>query len=215
MSEKKLITGRAAAVRIDNLDTDQIMPKQFLRGIDKAGLSEGLLYDLRYDKHGRLRSEFVLNKPQFAETSILIGGSNFGCGSSREHAVWGMLQYGIQAIVAPSFGEIFYSNAMGNRLLLVQLPVEKIEAMMNLADASDSPQMNIDIAKRHVTFGDEQADFDISARHQSMFLQGVDVIGLTLTYKDEIEAFQRSHWEQQPWVHDVSRRMKERLTHHV
>jgi 3-isopropylmalate/(R)-2-methylmalate dehydratase small subunit len=100
-----------------------------------------------------------------------------------------MLQYGIQAIVAPSFGEIFYSNAMGNRLLLVQLPVEKIEAMMNLADASDSPQMNIDIAKRHVTFGGEQADFDISARHQSMFLQGVDVIGLTLTYKDDIEAF--------------------------
>jgi 3-isopropylmalate/(R)-2-methylmalate dehydratase small subunit len=87
--------------------------------------------------------------------------------------------------------------------------------MMNLADASDSPQMNIDIAKRHVTFGGEQADFDISARHQSMFLQGVDVIGLTLTYKDDIEAFQRSHWEQQPWIHDVSRRMKERLTHHI
>lgn len=211
MSEKQLITGRAAAVRIDNLDTDQIMPKQFLRGIDKAGLSEGLLYDLRYDKQGQQRSDFVLNKPQFTGANILIGGSNFGCGSSREHAVWGMLQYGIQAIVAPSFGEIYYSNAMGNRLLLVQLPVKTIEAMMDLAESPDAPQMSIDIAQRHVTFGSQHAEFAISARHQSMFLQGVDVIGLTLTYKDDIEAFQQTHWEQQPWIHDVSRRMKEQL----
>lgn len=215
MSEKQLITGRAAAVRIDNLDTDQIMPKQFLRGIDKAGLSEGLLYDLRYDKKGQQRSNFVLNKSQFMDANILIGGSNFGCGSSREHAVWGMLQYGIQAIVAPSFGEIYYSNAMGNRLLLVQLPVEKIEAMMDLADTPDAPQMSIDIAQRHVTFGSQQAEFTISARHQSMFLQGVDVIGLTLTYKDDIEAFQQKHWERQPWIRDVSRRMKEQLTQRI
>lgn len=211
MSEKQWVTGQAAAVRIDNLDTDQIMPKQFLRGIDKSGLSEGLLYDLRFDKQGRERDDFVLNKPQFTGTNILIGGSNFGCGSSREHAVWGMLQYGIQAILAPSFGEIFYSNAMGNRLLLVQLPVEKIESMMDLADGPNAPQMRIDIAKRQVTYGDQQTDFDISARHQSMFLKGVDVIGLTLTYKDEIDAFQQTHWQQQPWVHNVSRRMKEHL----
>jgi 3-isopropylmalate/(R)-2-methylmalate dehydratase small subunit len=211
MSEKQLIMGRAAAVRIDNLDTDQIMPKQFLRGIDKSGLSEGLLYDLRFDKQGRERDDFVLNKPEFTGTNILIGGSNFGCGSSREHAVWGMLQYGIQAIVAPSFGEIFYSNAMGNRLLLVQLPVEKIEAMMGLADEPNAPQMSIDIAKRQVTYGDLQADFAISARHQSMFLQGVDVIGLTLTYQDDIDAFQQAHWQQQPWIHNVSLRMKEHL----
>lgn len=211
MSEKKLITGRAAALRIDNLDTDQIMPKQFLRGIDKAGLSEGLLYDLRYDKHGQQKDDFVLNLPQHAGTSILIGGSNFGCGSSREHAVWGMLQYGIQAIVAPSFGEIFYSNAMGNRLLLVQLPVEKIETMMNLADAPHAPEMTIDIASRQIAFGDEGAEFSISARHQLMFLQGVDVIGLTLTYKREIDAFAQEHWKQQPWIRDVSQRMKDQL----
>ena len=107
---------------INNLDTDQIMPKQFLRGIDKAGLDQGLLYDLRFDAAGGPRRDFVLNRPEYTHSRILIGGENFGCGSSREHAVWGLLQYGIQAIVAPSFGEIFYSNAMNNRLLLVPVP---------------------------------------------------------------------------------------------
>jgi len=211
MTEKKMITGQAAALRIDNLDTDQIMPKQFLRGIDKSGLSEGLLYDLRFDRHGMPRNEFVLNKHRYVDTNILIGGSNFGCGSSREHAVWGMLQYGIQAIVAPSFGEIFYSNAMGNRLLLVQLPVPTIETMMELAESPEAPQMLIDVALKQVVFGEIRAEFNISARHQSMFLQGVDVIGMTLNHKDEIEAFAQKHWKAQPWVHDVARRMKESL----
>ncbi|QEI08593.1 3-isopropylmalate dehydratase small subunit [Pigmentiphaga aceris] len=212
MSEKRFVTGQASALRIDNLDTDQIMPKQFLRGIDKSGLVDGLLYDLRFDKHGGVRPEFVLNKPERAGTSILIGGANFGCGSSREHAVWGLLQYGIQAVVAPSFGEIFYSNAMGNRLLLVQLNAEDIEAMMALADRPDAPEMRIDVASRTVSFGEVQATFPLSQRHQTMFLQGVDVIGLSLSYQEEIDAFAKTHWEQQPWVRDVARRMKDRMT---
>ena len=211
MPEQTLISGHAAALRIDNLDTDQIMPKQFLRGIDKAGLSEGLLYDLRHGPQGQRNGGFVLNQPQHAHTRILIGGSNFGCGSSREHAVWGLLQYGIQAIVAPSFGEIFYSNAMGNRLLLVQLPVEKVEAMMDVADAPGAPDMSIDIARRTVAFGGEQASFSLSARHQAMFLQGVDVIGMTLTLQADIDAFAQRHWQQQPWLRDVARRMRQRL----
>lgn len=212
MSEKQFIEGQAAALRIDNLDTDQIMPKQFLRGIDKSGLVEGLLYDLRFDKNGVARSDFVLNRPENARTSILIGGSNFGCGSSREHAVWGLLQYGIQAVVAPSFGEIFYSNAMGNRLLLVQLPSEEIEAMMEVADRPDAPEMNIDVAARKVSFGGMQAEFPISQRHQTMFLQGVDVIGMTLSYQDEIDALANELWAKQPWIRDVARRMKNHLT---
>ncbi len=212
MSEKQFVSGRASALRIDNLDTDQIMPKQFLRGIDKSGLVEGLLYDLRFDKRGEKRPEFVLNRPERASTSILIGGSNFGCGSSREHAVWGMLQYGIQAIVAPSFGEIFYSNAMGNRLLLVQLSVKDIEEMMALAEQPDAPEMRIDVAGQRVSYGDVQADFPISQRHRTMFLQGVDVIGMTLSFQSEIEAFAKTHWERQPWIRDVARRMKDQIT---
>lgn len=212
MSEKRFVKGQASALRIDNLDTDQIMPKQFLRGIDKSGLVEGLLYDLRFDKSGAVRPDFVLNRPERAGNSILIGGSNFGCGSSREHAVWGLLQYGIQAVVAPSFGEIFYSNAMGNRLLLVQLSPEEVEAMMAVADRTDAPEMHIDVATRKVRFGEVQADFPISQRHQTMFLQGVDVIGLTLSYQEEIDAFSKAHWEKQPWLRDVARRMKDRIS---
>lgn len=212
MSEKRFVKGQASALRIDNLDTDQIMPKQFLRGIDKSGLVDGLLYDLRFDKSGAVRPDFVLNRPERAGNSILIGGSNFGCGSSREHAVWGLLQYGIQAVVAPSFGEIFYSNAMGNRLLLVQLSPEEVEAMMAVADRTDAPEMHIDVATRKVRFGEVQADFPISQRHQTMFLQGVDVIGLTLSYQEEIDAFSKAHWEKQPWVRDVARRMKDRIS---
>ena len=211
MPDTRTITGRAAALRIDNLDTDQIMPKQFLRGIDKSGLAQGLLYDLRHDSQGRLKEDFVLNRAPYAGTRILLGGSNFGCGSSREHAVWGLLQYGIQAVVAPSFAEIFYSNAMGNRLLLVQLPEPTVEAMMDLADAPQAPPMHIDIATRQVAFGTVRAGFPIAARHQAMFLQGVDVIGMTLGYQDDIDAFARAHWQQQPWLRDVARRMKDRL----
>lgn len=212
MSEKRFVKGQASALRIDNLDTDQIMPKQFLRGIDKSGLAEGVLYDLRFHKSGAMRPDFVLNRPERASTSILIGGSNFGCGSSREHAVWGLLQYGIQAVVAQSFGEIFYSNAMGNRLLLVQLSPAEIEAMMAVADRFDTIEMSIDVATKKVSYGAVQADFPISPRHQTMFLQGVDVIGLTLSYQDEIDAFSKAHWEKQPWIRDVARRMKDRIT---
>ena len=119
-----LIRGRAARLDIANLDTDQIMPKQFLRGIDKAGLDKGVLYDLRFDGQGRLRPDFVLNRPGFAGVDLLLAGANFGCGSSREHAVWGMQQFGFKAVVASSFGEIFYSNAMNNRLLLAMVSPE-------------------------------------------------------------------------------------------
>ena len=206
------IQGRAAAIRIDNLDTDQIMPKQFLRRIDKAGLAEGLLYDLRFDKQGQARADFVLNRPQYAQAKLLLGGSNFGCGSSREHAVWGLLDYGFKAVIAPSFGEIFYSNAMGNQLLLVALPAAQVEQLMALSERADAPEILIDVEKLEVRCaGLPPMKFDISRRHQEMFLKGVDVVGMSLSYMDEIQAFARAHWQQQPWLKDVAARMKARL----
>lgn len=211
MAEAHTITGRAAAIRTDNLDTDQIMPKQFLRGIDKSGLARGLLHDLRFDPDGRPKPDFVLNQPAHADTRILLGGSNFGCGSSREHAVWGLLEYGIRAIIAPSFAEIFYSNAMGNQLLLVQLPKDVVEQLMALSEQPDAPEIHIDIAKRSVQWrGGPQAPvrFPISGRHHQMFMKGVDVIGLTLTEMPAIQAFALAHWQSQPWLHDVARRMR-------
>ena len=209
----KTIQGKAAPIRIDNLDTDQIMPKQFLRGIDKSGLARGLLYDLRFDSQGKARPEFVLNRPEYAGASLILGGSNFGCGSSREHAVWGTLDYGFKAIIAPSFGEIFYSNAMGNRLLLVSLPAPQVEQLMQLAESRDPPVISIDVEKLEVHCGNlAPMKFSISRRHQEMFLRGVDVVGMSLSHLDDIHAFSRTHWERQPWVKDVAGRMRERLT---
>lgn len=211
MSDSAIIDGRMAPLRIDNLDTDQIMPKQFLWGIDKSGLAKGVLYDLRFDAQGNQRADFVLNRPAHAGTSVLVAGSNFGCGSSREHAVWGLQQFGIRAVIAPSFAEIFYSNAMNNRLLLVALPEDQVAALMKAADDPNTSSVHVDVGTMTVTCGDLTAPFSLSSRHRRMFLEGLDVIGLTLTYRDRIEAFAESHWARQPWVRDVASRTAKRL----
>ena len=205
------IIGRAAALRIENLDTDQIMPKQFLRGIDKAGLKDGLLHDLRFDAQGQPRPDCVLNQPAGAGASILVGGSNFGCGSSREHAVWGLQQYGIRAIVAPSFGEIFYSNAMNNRLLLVMLPPDHIAQLMDEADDPLHASLTLDVTTQTLHSATLQARFELLPRHRRMFLEGLDSIGLSLTYREQIEAFAQAHWSAQPWVKDVAAGARARL----
>ena len=211
MTEPILIEGRAAALRIENLDTDQIMPKQFLRGIDKTGLKEGLFYDLRFDAQGRMRRDFVLNRGTDAASSILIAGANFGCGSSREHAVWGLQQFGIRAVVAPSFAEIFYSNAMTNRLLLVTLPRESIAKLMDDADDPSGNMIRIDITRQALSSRSVQVRFELMPRHRRMFLEGLDNIGLSLTYRDQIDAFARGHWARQPWLRDVAAMTRQRL----
>lgn len=208
-----LIQGRAAALAIANLDTDQIMPKQFLRGIDKAGLAQGLLYDLRFDAQGRARPDFVLNRPAFAGVSVLLAGPNYGCGSSREHAVWGMQQFGFEAVVAPSFGEIFYSNAVNNRLLPVMVAPADAEALLREAAGSAGPlDIAIDLERLQVRTSRISVPFTLSARHQRMFLDGLDLIGASLTYAAQIEAFAQAHWQRQPWVRDVAARTRARLS---
>ncbi|HUG24290.1 3-isopropylmalate dehydratase small subunit [Piscinibacter sp.] len=211
MTEDSRIEGRAAALRIENLDTDQIMPKQFLRGIDKSGLEEGLLYDLRFDAQGQVRPDFVLNRRERAGVSILVAGANFGCGSSREHAVWGLQQFGIRAVAATSFAEIFYSNAMGNRLLLVTLPPQMIAQLMADADDTSANAVTIDVAAQTLRSRSVQASFELLPRHRRMFLEGLDVIGLSLTYQKQIDAFARDHWARQPWLRDVAASTMQRL----
>ncbi|WP_066332785.1 3-isopropylmalate dehydratase small subunit [Azohydromonas lata] len=211
MADQHLIEGRAAALRIENLDTDQIMPKQFLRGIDKAGLAAGLLYDLRRDAQGRERPAFVLNRPDYAGASILVGGANFGCGSSREHAVWGLQQFGIRAVIAPSFGEIFYSNAMNNGLLLAMLPAQDVAALMADADDPSRNAVRIDLETMTVRSAGVHAGFSLSARHRRMLMEGLDVIGLTLTQRAQIEQFARRHWDAHPWLQDVALKTRQAL----
>ncbi len=212
MSERMTIEGVAAPLPISNLDTDQIMPKQFLRGIDKAGLDKGLLYDLRFDGEGNPRADFVLNRSAYSHCRILIGGENFGCGSSREHAVWGLLQYGIQAVVAPSFGEIFYSNAMNNRLLLAAVSQSDIERFM--ADVSDPSTnvMTVDVDQLTVRSRHHVTRFALSVRYHEMFMAGHDLLNASLAQNAAIRAFERSHWAEQPWLHDVAAKVHRRVT---
>lgn len=212
MNKQSKIKGRAAALRIANFDTDQVMPKQFLRGIDKSGLKEGLFYDLRFDEAGKPKSDFFLNQPAYASTDVLIAGPNYGCGSSREHAVWGMQQFGFKAVIASSFAEIFYSNAMGNGLLLVVLPEDQVQALMKEADDNGAPiSIDIDIENLMVRTLTHEFKFTMSTRHHRMFVEGLDVIGLTLKYKPQIDAFAEQHWKAQPWVKDVARKTIDRL----
>ena len=197
---------------IGNLDTDQIMPKQFLRGIDKSGLDKGLLYDLRFNAAGEPRRDFVLNRAEYAHSRILIGGENFGCGSSREHAVWGLLQYGIKAIVAPSFGEIFYSNAMNNRLLLAPVPQTAVDGI--LLDVSNplNNRVTIDIRLSTVRSRNHLAHFGLSPRHHRMFIEDLDLVGSSLAQLGAIAAFEQAHWREQPCLKAVAAVTRNRLS---
>jgi 3-isopropylmalate/(R)-2-methylmalate dehydratase small subunit len=211
MSDTTRIEGIAAPLPTPNLDTDQIMPKQFLRGIDKTGLDKGLLYDMRYDAGDRLRQDFVLNRPEYRGASVIVGGSNFGCGSSREHAVWGLQQFGIKAIIASSYGEIFYSNAMNNRLLLVMLDEEVVQRIMADVSHPATSRVTIDVASMTVRSRNVEARFALSERHRHMFLAGLDIIGATLALDKQIKDFQEKHWSARPWLKDVASVTRTRL----
>jgi len=209
MTEASLaaIEGIAAPLPLSNLDTDQIMPKQFLKIIDKAGLAHGVLHDLRFDAQGLVRPDFVLNRPDYAGARILVAGPNFGCGSSREHAVWGLRQFGIQAVVASSFGEIFYFNAMNNRLLLVALPQEDVERLLALVAKPDTSRLRIDVRAGHVLAPDGSIyRFSLAHRHRRMFEQGLDLVGASLASLPDIERFEQEHWTRHPWMRDVAAR---------
>ena len=201
MSKLNIIEGNALPLPIENLNTDQIMPKQFLRGIDKSGLAKGLLYDMRFDSDGNPRSDSILNDPRYRGAPILLGGANFGCGSSREHAVWGLQQYGFAAVVAPSFAEIFYSNAMNNRLLLVQLTHAEVDELLRDAQTDPQTRLHIDVERQAVTSGSGRVfAFPIDARHKRMVIEGIDMIALTLAALDRIESFEREHRRRNPWA---------------
>jgi 3-isopropylmalate/(R)-2-methylmalate dehydratase small subunit len=195
------IEGVAAPLPIANLDTDQIMPKQFLLGTDKSGLAAGLLYDLRFLPDGNPRADFVLNTPAYASAKVLVGGPNFGCGSSREHAVWGLLQGGIEAVLAPSYGEIFYYNAANNRLLAIVLKPEEIDEITAEVSNPAMSRIEIDVAAQRVrTASGRTYAFTMDERHRQMFLEGLDVLGASLKLLPQIEAFEERHRADNPWA---------------
>jgi 3-isopropylmalate/(R)-2-methylmalate dehydratase small subunit len=202
MSKNEKVAGIAAPLPLNNLDTDQIMPKQFLFGIDKSGLARGVLYDLRTDASGSPRQEFVLNQPAYQGARILVTGANFGCGSSREHAVWGLQQAGFDAVIAPSFGEIFYFNALNNRLLLVMLDPVIVSMLMERVSDPEKSYLTIDVQRQCViTADDAEYPFELPARQKHMFVEGLDTIGMTLKDSSAIDAFESRHYADHPWMH--------------
>ncbi|MCD0503510.1 3-isopropylmalate dehydratase small subunit [Bordetella petrii] len=212
MNSSSLISGIAAPLPFSNLDTDQIMPKQFLRIVDKAGLDRGLLYDLRFDEAGQPRADCVLNQPAYAGASILVAGPNFGCGSSREHAVWGLQQYGIRAVIAASFGEIFFFNALNNGLLLVTLPAADVDALLGQVSAPATHRIQIDVRAGTVRGAQGwSAAFQLSERHRDMFAHGRDMVGTTLQQLGEIDRYEAAHWARHPWMRDIAHQVRARL----
>ncbi len=194
-----IVAGTAAALPAANIDTDVIMPKQFLKGIDRSGLDHGTLHNLRFDTSGARRPDFVLNRSEWAETRFLVVGPNFGCGSSREHAVWGLLQLGIRAIIGTSFAGIFNDNAANNGLLLISL--EKVDALSALAADPERNRLTIDLSEQVVRTVDGMlVAFDISPLQKAALMRGLDAIGSALDNADAIRAFEANHHAAQPWL---------------
>ncbi len=195
------LTGIAAPLDMINVDTDKIIPKQFLTTIERKGLGRGLFYELRFDENGAERPDFVLNRAPWRDARILIAGENFGCGSSREHAPWALLDWGIRCIVAPSFADIFYNNCFKNGILPVVLDAAEVEALMADARDAENPVLTVDLeARRIVRPNGAEIAFEIDPFRRRCLLEGLDDIGLTLARADRIDAFEARQRTEQPWL---------------
>lgn len=193
------VSGPVAAMPAANIDTDVIMPKAYLKGIDRSGLSVGLFHDLRFEENGAPRDDFILNRAEMAGTRFLLAGPNFGCGSSREHAVWGMLQYGIRGVIGSSFGAIFADNAANNGLLLLSLPLAEVAALAAALE-NGAGQMTVDLEVQHIEVNGYEAGFDIDPATRRALMLGLDRIGETLTHADDIRAFEKAYLARKPWL---------------
>ena len=196
------LTGVAAPMDAINVDTDQIIPKLHLRTIERTGLGKVLFDDLRFHPDGTEKPEFILNQTPYREAEILVAGDNFGCGSSREHAPWALLDFGIRCIVSTSFADIFYNNCFKNGILPVTVPRDALDALM--ADASDreNPILTVDLEVQTITRPNGAViHFAIDEFRRDCLLDGLDDIGLTMQKVDRIDAFEARQREQQPWLY--------------
>ena len=195
------VTGQAAPMLAANIDTDVIMPKQFLKGIDRAGLDRGLFFDLRFLPNGAPNPEFVLNQPAWQGASFMVVGPNFGCGSSREHAVWGLKQMGIRALIGSSFAGIFYDNCQRNGVLLITLDEAVLHALGQTVSQPAQAQISVDLEAQQIRLANgEVIAFQIDTLPKTALLLGLDAIGSTLQRSDEIKAFERRHLQANPWL---------------
>ena len=201
MEKFEKITGIAAPMPLINIDTDMIIPKQFLKTIKRSGLGVNLFDEMRYDDNGDEIPDFVLNKPAYRSSEIIVAGDNFGCGSSREHAPWAIKDFGIRCVIAPAFADIFHNNCFKNGILPIVLPQEQVDVLMKDAEKGANARMEVDLVEQKVTTSDgEVFAFDVDEFKKRCLLEGLDDIGQTFQKLAAIDGFEAKATVARPWV---------------
>ncbi|MEM7487911.1 MAG: 3-isopropylmalate dehydratase small subunit [Pseudomonadota bacterium] len=201
MDKFETLTGVAAPLPLINVDTDMIIPKQFLKTIKRSGLGVNLFDEMRYDDTGAEIPDFVLNRPAYRGAQIIVAGDNFGCGSSREHAPWALLDFGIRAVIAPSFADIFYNNCFKNGILPIVLPQDQVDALMDDAKNGENARITVDLENQTVTGSDGTAHpFEVDPFKKHCLLNGLDDIGLTMEKAAAIDTYEVKAAQDRPWV---------------
>ena len=201
MDKFTTLTGIAAPLPLRNIDTDMIIPKQFLKTIKRTGLGKSLFYEMRFDQAGKEVTDFVLNKSQYRKAQILVTGDNFGCGSSREHAPWALLDFGIRCVIAPDYADIFYNNCFQNGILPIRLPQADVDKLMDDANRGANATVTVDLERQEIRGPDGgRIKFEIDAFRKHCLLNGLDNIGLTLEKDKSITAFEEKAGVSRPWL---------------
>jgi 3-isopropylmalate/(R)-2-methylmalate dehydratase small subunit len=201
MQKFTTLQGVAAPMKMINVDTDMIIPKQYLKTIKRTGLGKGLFAEKRYREDGTENPDFVLNKPAYRKAKILVAGDNFGCGSSREHAPWALMDFGIRCVISTSFGDIFYNNCFKNGLLPIVLTEQQVDHLFNETYAFNGFELTIDLEAQVVRVGDgTEYPFEVAGFRKYCLLNGFDDIGLTLRHADKIRQFEAERLTKQPWL---------------
>ena len=198
MQKFNLLTSIPAYLPIINIDTDMIIPKQFLKTIKRTGLGKNLFFEMRYDDNGNEIKDFILNQEPHNQSKILIAGKNFGCGSSREHAPWALLDFGITCVISSSYADIFYSNCFKNGILPITLPEEKIKELSEYSKRKE--EISIDLNEEKIIFGNSEIKFDIDPFKKKCLLEGLDDIALSLAKKEKITTFEENLKNSKPWI---------------
>ena len=202
MEPFKKLTGVAAPLPLINIDTDMIIPKQFLKTIKRTGLGVNLFAEMRYDDEGKENPDFVLNQPAWRKAQILVAGANFGCGSSREHAPWAILDFGIRCVIAPSFADIFYNNCFKNGILPIKLPQAEVDKLLDDASRGANATLTVDLEKQEIRGPDGGViHFDIDPFRKHCLLNGLDDIGLTMQKVETVAGFEAKQKLSQPWLY--------------
>ena len=187
-----------AYLPIANIDTDMIIPKQFLKTIKRSGLGKSLFFEIRYDENGKKVDDFVLNKEPYNKSSILLTKKNFGCGSSREHAPWALLDFGIKCVISPSFADIFYNNCFKNGMLPIVLDEKNIDQLIQYSERKEFIEINL--SKQEIKFGNNKFNFDVDPFKKKCLLNGLDDIALSLEKSERITFFEKKIKESKPWI---------------